>query len=61
MASRYLITGVQIGMLMVFSKVHAQDELLKEIEDKQFVGTSKNSIEDDVATIAMEWNRGLVE
>jgi len=54
MAGRYLITGVQIGMLMALAH-DSKNELLAEIEDKQYVGSSKRDILEDVATIAMNW------
>lgn len=50
MGSRYLVTGVQLGMiktLVTHSPTEAVEELSKIIEN-QYIGDSKNSIEDDV-------------
>lgn len=51
MAGRYLITEVQLGMLIAFAKNNSQKEfeqLAKEIEEKQYLGNSNNYILDDV-------------
>lgn len=47
MAGRYLITGVQLGMLLATSTDKNQ-KLLKEIEEKQYVGQSESPIADDI-------------
>jgi hypothetical protein len=51
MAGRYLITGVQIGMLIAMKDEVERLKLLKEIEDKQFVGESDRDILDDIKVI----------
>jgi len=52
MASRYLITGVQLGILMSLSS-QSEDAmiLLNQIEDLQYVGNSNEAITTDVSTI----------
>ena len=58
MAGRYLVTGVQLGMIKALAK-HDQDGIEKsildgieksilEIQDKQYVGNSRNDISEDV-------------
>jgi hypothetical protein len=48
MAGRYLITGVQLGMLVAIRTQEERQTLAKQIEDKQYVGFSNSSIEQDV-------------
>jgi hypothetical protein len=51
MAGRYLLTGVQIGMLQVFFKEGKTAnglKMLNEIEEEQFVGTSTREIGSDI-------------
>lgn len=58
MAGRYLITGVQLGLLKslnLMKDTKEVDEQLNGILDKQFLGTSKNSIEEDIK----EWKEKL--
>lgn len=58
MAGRYLITGVQLGLLKslnLMKDTKEVDEQLDGILDKQFLGTSKNSIEEDIK----EWKEKL--
>lgn len=65
MAGRYLVTGVQLGMLKalfqtVDKELIANKEgilIIDEILEKQFVGNSFNTIEQDVKIIG-EWVRG---
>jgi hypothetical protein len=52
MASRYLVTGVQLGMLMAIDDVDERKKLVEEIEDKQFVGNSNNGIVKDADKLA---------
>jgi len=50
MVGRYLITGVQIGTIKKLLLSQNADEVIKlldEIQEKQFVGNSKDSIESD--------------
>ena len=53
MGSRYLITGVQLGMLIGLQNQEERQTLADEVEDKQFVGNSQNDISDDVASVSM--------
>lgn len=46
MGERYLITGVQLGMLIEIPKEQRQ-KTVEQIIDKQFIGESSSSIEDD--------------
>lgn len=51
MAGRYLITGVQIGMLKSMIKIGEKKLSNKQLDDiikDQFVGNSKNSIKEDI-------------
>jgi hypothetical protein len=51
MAGRYLVTGVQIGMLKGMlgnGDIKTSLELLDEIEERQFIGNSTNNIAVDV-------------
>jgi hypothetical protein len=48
MGERYLVTGVQLGMLVALPKDKRQ-KLIDEIIEKQFVGNSDESIEHDVS------------
>jgi len=50
MVGRYLITGAQIGMLkklLLSQNAYEIVKLLDEIQEKQFVGNSKDSVESD--------------
>lgn len=47
MGSRYLISGVQLGLLVLNSR-DKRENLIKEIVDEQFVGDSLNPIKEDV-------------
>lgn len=47
MSERYLITGVQLGMLKYLDK-ESKEKLIDEIIEKQFIGNSCNHILVDV-------------
>jgi len=53
MAGRYLVTGVQLGMLKALAKNEPEkvEEDILAIQDKQYVGNSRNEISDDVITM----------
>jgi hypothetical protein len=51
MAGRYLITGTQIGMLIAIESKDEREKLLKEIEEKQYVGDSERDILEDIKVI----------
>ena len=51
MAGRYVVTGVQIGLLKSMIKLGEKDLAGKQLDDimkDQFIGNSKNSIKEDV-------------
>jgi BioD-like phosphotransacetylase family protein len=50
MAGRYLVTGVQLGLLKSLAKRNPEYAIgvIQEILNKQHVGESSNQIEDDV-------------
>jgi len=47
MAGRYLVTGVQLGMLLAIDDKKEREDILNKIMKDQFIGTSENSIEND--------------
>ena len=47
MAGRYLVTGVQLGMLLAIDDKKAREDMLNKILKDQFIGTSEKSIGDD--------------
>ena len=47
MAGRYLITGVQLGMLIGIENLEDRKALGTEIEEKQYIGYSTDPIEND--------------
>lgn len=58
MAGRYLISGVQLGLLKslnLMKNTKDVDEQLNGILDKQFLGRSTNSIEEDIK----KWKENL--
>jgi hypothetical protein len=53
MGGRYYFTGVQLGMLAFFITFNKQDDamkLIKQIQDKQFLGEIKNGQEMKIVT-----------
>ena len=51
MAGRYLITGVQLGMIKSFinvGEIGEANKILTKIEEEQFIGDSENLIEKDI-------------
>jgi len=51
MGERYLITGVQLGMLIEILKKQRQ-KTIEKIIDEQFIGESENNVKDDADLIA---------
>lgn len=51
MAERYLITGVQLGLLVVERKKEERSKLSEHIVDYQFVGRSDTKVEEDAKRI----------
>lgn len=47
MAGRYIITGVQLGMLIGLQDRDEREQLIEKIEAKQYIGCSDKSIEQD--------------
>lgn len=54
MAGRYLITGVQIGMLLAINSKKERAKILKEIQEKQFIGNSNKSVKDDAKSLSIK-------
>ena len=48
MAGRYVITGVQLGILLGHKDTEKSKELLEKIQKEQFIGNSDESVENDV-------------
>lgn len=57
MGSRFLITGVQIGMLLAFYDYSKESgkELLKDILENQYLYDSNEPIENDIEQIKNEF------
>jgi len=51
MAGRYLVTGVQLGMLIGQDKPEDRQELVDNIVKDQYVGYSKKPIKEDVKNV----------
>jgi len=54
MAGRYLVTGVQLGMLLVIDEKDRK-EILDKIMKEQFIGTSDNGIIEDCKLVEKGW------
>lgn len=52
MAGRYLITGVQLGMLVALPKQEERQKLVEEISEKQFLCNSDLQIDVDVYRVS---------
>ena len=52
MSERYLVTGVQLGILKAIEDKADIHNLIDNIIDNQFVGNSTKDIKDDVRTIS---------
>lgn len=46
-SERYIITGVQLGLLYVEPNEKKRKKLVDEIIDKQFIGNSENKVTED--------------
>jgi len=55
MAGRYLVTGVQLGMVLAIDDKKERDTLLNKIIKEQFIGTSDKSIQEDCKTAEGWW------
>lgn len=51
MSERYLVTGVQLGMMQALQTEKEREKLVDEIVDKQFISSSGQPIEADVTNI----------
>lgn len=54
MASRFLITGTQIGMIIALVKLKRHSAIVKiirSIVDNQWVGSTHNTIDEDVEVV----------
>lgn len=61
MGERYLVTGVQLGMLKACLKCNQSDEgmvLIDGIINEQHVGSSENDVVDDANSI---WESKIIE
>lgn len=47
MAGRYIVTGVQLGMLLAINDGDSKKNIIKHIQEVQFVGNSENPVEED--------------
>jgi hypothetical protein len=47
MAGRYLVTGVQLGMLSAIDSKKERGEILQKIIDEQYIGNSDNDVKED--------------
>jgi len=54
MSERYLVTGVQLGMMKAMT-LEQIEKIIDEIIDKQFVGNSTRNLNDDVRSISKEF------
>jgi len=62
MGGRYLITGVQLGILKAKAIFHVDGSLLatlEEIAEKQYIGDSDRNIKDDVLDLLKEYEEKL--
>lgn len=48
MGSRYIISGVQLGMLVAIDNLNRRQEVAEKIMDKQFVGHTTDETKKDV-------------
>jgi hypothetical protein len=51
MAGRYLISGVQLGLLKSLALIKDTEEVTQQLDDiltNQFVGNSENSLKEDI-------------
>jgi hypothetical protein len=60
MAGRYLITGVQLGMLIGLEDSDSRQRLVNIIEKNQYLGYSGNDILNDVKSLYFENNLKIV-
>ena len=53
MAGRYLVTGVQLGLIKSLAEhdPYQVKKVIEEIHDKQYVGDTNNEISEDVLVI----------
>jgi|APFre7841882654_1041346.scaffolds.fasta_scaffold555652_1 hypothetical protein len=56
MSERYLVTGVDLAMLITELEKNKRQKIVDEIIDKQFIGNSDTNIVDDASSVANWWN-----
>jgi hypothetical protein len=56
MSERYLVTGVDLAMLITELERNKRQKIVDEIVDKQFIGNSDTSVIEDAKSIANMWN-----
>lgn len=54
MSERYVITGVQLGMLHVVVRKDAREAIINDIIDKQFIGNSDKKVEKDALFLSKQ-------
>ena len=62
MAARYLVSGVQLGMLKALAKaedVEGVCKLATDIEEKQYVGHSSGNMEEDANSLLNHLRKGF--
>jgi Ribosomal protein L7/L12 C-terminal domain len=59
MASRYLITGVQLGMLIALPDMEERQKLVDQIDKQQYVGYGTSDITDDVKRVVDTFGRTI--
>lgn len=56
MSERYLVSGVNLAMLITELERNKRQKIVDEIIDKQFIGNSDTNVVDDASSIANWWN-----
>ena len=51
MAGRYLVTGVQLGMLLAINSKEEKEKIINNIIEEQFIANSGNDIKEDCKII----------
>ena len=57
MSERYLVTGVDLAMLITELEKNKRQKIVDEIIDKQFIGNSDTNIVDDASSVANWWSK----
>ena len=54
MGGRYLVSGVQLGMLLAIAEKNARDKIINKIIEDQCIGNSDKDIKKDAETLRVE-------